>query len=104
MLLEIEGGLLVSFKGNASYNNISLISCIFTENQADFGAGVFLNFSDNTQYNTVKINTTDFTNNKCYEIDSERSTVSSAYHSIGGGLLVNDQQLVLHITALAVDC
>ena len=49
------GGLSVFFKGDASYNTITVDNCRFTHNQALWGAGMFVEFQDNTNNNNVFI-------------------------------------------------
>ena len=63
------GGLSVFFKGDASYNTITVDNCHITHNQALWGAGSFAEFQDNTNNNNISIRSSVIHNNNVSYID-----------------------------------
>ena len=49
------GGLSFFFNGNSSGNEVNIIDCNFTNNQALYGGGLFMEFHDNATGNTVAV-------------------------------------------------
>ena len=59
------GGLSIFFKGNATWNKITVSQCWFERNQAQWGGGFFAEFHDSTSQNAVVIQGSTFLNNTC---------------------------------------
>ena len=60
------GGLSVFFKGDASYNTITVYNCSFICNKALWGAGIFVEFQDNVHNNNIIVNSSYILDNNLY--------------------------------------
>ena len=60
------GGLSIFFKGNASYNTITVDSCTFKNNRALWGAGLFVEYQDSTFNNSFSIRDSNLSNNNLH--------------------------------------
>ena len=72
------GGLSFFFKANATANTVALNNCIFSENQALWGAGLFIEFEDTATGNNVSVLQSSFKSN---------SVLGSA-NTAGGGVRI----------------
>ncbi len=66
------GGMALMIRGNASHNSFRLTNCVFSRNQAAWGAGLYILLIDYPQNNTIIVEDSTFEKNYCY-------------HGAGGG-------------------
>ena len=59
------GGLSIFVKGNSSYNNFTIVDCLFSNNRALWGAGLFVEFHDTAFNNSINLSNSNFVKNVC---------------------------------------
>ena len=77
------GGLSVIFKGRSSGNSITIDTCTFTYNSAQWGGGLYISFSDQSVDNTVTVvqSQFDLNTNPC-------DGYSHEWHQAGGAVRI----------------
>ena len=72
------GGLSFFFKANATGNQVDVRNCVFSENQALWGAGLFVEFHDTATGNTFGVFDSEFVDN----------SLLSRVNTAGGGMRI----------------
>lgn len=74
------GGILIVVKGDTFSNEIRIINCLFSQNQAQYGGGVFVSFLDQTHNNYFLVSGSNFLGNEC--------PFSNETKTFGGGIYI----------------
>ena len=98
------GGLSVFFKGDASYNTITVDNCNFTCNQAIWGAGMFAEFQDNTSNNNVLVKSSVFHSNSLHNIDVKNEGAGTGGGGVRVGYIFFDNSVACENNITFINC